>query len=384
MRTDRSDRSQGYGDRVMAVIRYESLLVEQALAREYAAEMEKTLKSLAGLNDIKPLIRSFEKDFAQYIGVKHAVAVNSGSDALKMALMAAGVGAGDEVIVPDLTYQAVALAVFYCGAKPVPVDVRKNDLQMDVDGVKAAVTKKTKAVIAAHMFGRPCDVEGISKFCRDNKIVLIEDVCQAESSQYKNRMLGSFGDMAVFSFSYYKPLSSCGGGGGMVVGNDAKVDRIRGWMEDWQNDDDLLRLGQRFAPLSFMDLVALKVKFARIKEIIASRDKIKALYEKELTKIKGITIFKDRAGAKSVPQNFVVCSDRRDQFMKFLTDHDVVAQKPYLSLHQMSVLKGLDKKNFPVSQWYAETALHLPLYSFMSQEKAETVIQHCRSFFGAK
>lgn len=365
----------------MAVIRYESLLVEQALAREYAAEMEKTLKSLAGLNDIKPLIRSFEKDFAQYIGVKHAVAVNSGSDALKMALMASGVGPGDEVIVPDLTYQAVALAVFYCGAKPVPVDVRKDDLEMDADGVKAAVTKKTKAVIAAHMFGRPCDVEGIGQFCREKKIVLIEDVCQAESSQYKNRMLGSFGDMAVFSFSYYKPLSSCGGGGGMVVGNDAKVDRIRGWMEDWQNDDELLKLGQRFAPMSFMDLVALKVKFARIKEIIASREKIKALYEKELAKLKRITIFKDRAGARSVPQNFVVCSGRRDQFMKFLAEHEVVAQKPYLSLHQMAVLKSLDKEKFPVSQWYSETALHLPLYSFMSAEKAETVIKQCRAFF---
>ena len=120
-------------------------------------------------------------------------AVNSGSDALKMALLAAGVGPGDEVIVPDLTYQAVALAVFYCGGKPVPVDVCRNDLQMDPDAVEKALSKKTKAIVAAHMFGRPCDVERIGKICRDSKIVFIEDVCQAESSRYEDRMLGSFG-----------------------------------------------------------------------------------------------------------------------------------------------------------------------------------------------
>lgn len=365
----------------MAVIRYESLLVEQALAREYALKLECSLKSMDGLNDIKPMVREFERKFAAYIGVKNAVAVNSGSDALKMALMAFGVGIGDEVIVPDLTYQAVALAVFYCGAKPVPVDACKDDLQMDPAAVKAAINKRTKAVIAAHMFGRPCDVEGLGKICREKKIVLIEDVCQAESSRYKDKMLGSFGDMAVFSFSYYKPLSSCGGGGGMIVSNSDKVERIRRWMEDWQDDEDLLKMGQRFAPLYFMDLIALNVKFARLKEIIASREKIKTLYERSLSTIKDVTIFKDRTSAKSVPQNFVVCSDRRDQFIGFLAKNGVVAQKPYLSLHRMSVLKGIDQDRFPVSQWYARTALHLPLYSFMSQEKVNIVIEHCRSFF---
>ncbi len=128
----------------MAAIRYESLLVEQALSREYAAEMERALKGMSGLNDIKPLVREFENEFARYIGVKNAVAVNSGSDALKMALLAAGIGPGDEVIVPDLTYQAVALAVFYCGAKPVPVDARADDLQMDPSLLEACHHQEDK------------------------------------------------------------------------------------------------------------------------------------------------------------------------------------------------------------------------------------------------
>jgi dTDP-4-amino-4,6-dideoxygalactose transaminase len=363
----------------MAAVRYESILVEQALAREYAAEMERVLKGMSGLNDIKPLVRDFEKVFAKYIGVENAVAVNSGSDALKMALLAAGVGHGDEVIVPNLTYQAVALAVIYCGATPIPVDADKDDLQINVDLIEAALTKKTKAIIAAHMFGCPCDVEAIATLCRDKKIMFIEDVCQAESSRYKKRMLGSFGDMAVFSFSYYKPLSSCGGGGGMVVFNDKKFDRIRKWMEDWRNDEELLKLGQRFAPMAFMDLIALRVKFARLKEIIASRHKIKAQYEQGLSGVPGLTIFKDRPQVESVAQNFVVCCERRDQMMEFLTAQGIIVQKPYIPLHQMSSLKGI-KGKFPVSEWYSTQALQLPLHSFMSPEKAKAVIECCQSF----
>ncbi len=364
----------------MAAIRYESILVEQALAREYAAEMEHALKGMSGLNDIKPMVRDFENGFARYIGVKNAVAVNSGSDALKMALLAAGVGQGDEVIVPDLTYQAVALAVFYCGAKPVPVDARIDDLQMDPAAVEAAITRKTKAVIAAHMFGRPCDVERIGKLCRGKNIFFIEDVCQAESSRYKDRMLGTFGDMATFSFSYYKPLSSCGGGGGMVVLRDEEGDRIRRWMEDWRNDDELLRTGQRFAPMSFMDLIALRVKMSHLKEIIKSRHKIKALYEHGLSAIEGLTIFKDRPQTESVAQNFVVCCQQRDQLVDLLAAGGVMVQRPYLPLHQMAVFKGIKKEKFPVSEWYFASASHLPLHSFMSQEKARNVVECCRSF----
>ncbi len=364
----------------MAAIRYESILIEQALSREYAAEMEHVLKGMSGLNDIKPLVRDFEGEFARYIGVKNAVAVNSGSDALKMALLAAGVGQGDEVIVPDLTYQAVALAVFYCGARPVPVDVRIDDLEIDPAAVEASVTKKTKAIIAAHMFGRPCDVERIGKICRDKNIFFIEDVCQAESSRYKGHMLGSFGDMATFSFSYYKPLSSCGGGGGMVTFNNDEGNRIRHWMEDWRNDDELLKLGQRFAPMSLMDLIVLRVKFFHLKEIIFSRHKIKALYEQGLGAIEGLTIFKDRPQTESVAQNFVVCCEQRDQLADFLAAQGVMVQRPYLSLHQMEALKGTPKGKFPVSEWYSANALHLPLHSFMSQEKARDVVKFCCSF----
>ncbi len=365
----------------MQQIRYESALVEQALGAEYAAQLDRYLRQIQGLNDIKPLVREFERDFAAYIGVKHAVAVNSGSDALAMILRASGVKKGDEVIIPSLTYHAVALAVVYCGAKPVLVDANAGDLLLNVDGVARTVTSKTKVIVAAHMFGRACDMVALRGLCQRKKIVLVEDVCQAESSRLNGQMLGSYGDFGAFSFSYYKPLSSCGGGGGMVVFNDDKYLHIARWMEDWRDDAMLLGLGQRFAPMYFMDLVALRVKFLHLKKIVAARKKIKALYEKGLAGISSLTIFKDGSGVDSVPQNFVVCCDCRDELMHFLAANGVVAQKPYMPLHAMALYLTPVRRKFPVSEAYHRRALHLPLYSFMSPEKAFKVIAICKKFF---
>ena len=167
----------------------------------------------------------------------------------------------------------------------------------------------------------------------------------------------------------------------MVVFNGNCGNRVRHWLEDWRNDDELLKLGQRFAPMAFMDLVALRVKLSHIKKIIQSRQQIKALYEKSLGKIEGLTIFKDRPETESVAQNFVVCCKQRDQLADFLTAQGIMVQKPYLSLHQMAALKGNNKKNFPVSEWYSATALHLPLHSFMNQDKARKVVECISSFF---
>ena len=362
-------------------IRYESVWVEQILAPFYASEMQKVLSSMKGLNDIKSLIQDFENLFARYIGVRYAVAVNSGSDALKLALMLSGIGRGDEVIIPSLTYQAVALAVCYCGAQPILVDASRDDLQIDPEGICRAMTSRTRAVVAAHMFGRPCDVLRIKKICQDHNVIFIEDVCQAESSQAYGKRLGCFGDMAVFSFSYYKPLSSCGGGGGMIVSNDEKIHQVRYWMEDWRDDAFLVKLGQRFAPLSFMDLVALRVKFKCLKRILESRLKIKQLYEEQLRQLDAATIFRDKPATESIPQNFVVCSNKKEDLETFLTHQDVMVQKPYTPIHHMKIGSKGGLGSFPVSDWYFNTAIHLPLYSFMPVDKAKKVVQCCQAFF---
>jgi dTDP-4-amino-4,6-dideoxygalactose transaminase len=366
------------------MIRYESVFVEQVLAKEYAVLMQALLKNIQGLNDIKPLIRDFEQEFAQYIGVRHALAINSGSDGLRLVLRAAGVRPGDEVIIPDLTYQAVALAVVYSGARPVIADACSDDLNISAADVERLVTPRTRAIIAAHMFGRACNLDALQDICRRRGIVLIEDVCQAESSTYRGKMLGSFGELAVFSFSYYKPLSSCGGGGGMVAFNREEFGSIADWQNDWQDKPELLTNGQRFAPLSFMDLVVLKVKFSHLKKIVDSRKKIKGIYERTLKDVPGLELYIDPPATDSVPQNFVIACECRDELMRYLFAKDIMVQKPYIPLHLMSAYRTFSGSDYPVSDRYYQRALHLPLYSFMSEEKALRVVAVCRAFFGAK
>ena len=166
----------------------------------------------------------------------------------------------------------------------------------------------------------------------------------------------------------------------MVVSNGDDIDRIRPWMVGWQNGAELSGLGQRFAPMALMDLIVLQVKLAHIKKIIESRHKIKALYERELAGIEGLTIFQDNVQAESVAQNFVICCDRRDQLFDFLQSRGILAQRPYLPLHRTGIFEMIEKE-FPVSEWYSKNALHLPLYSFMDESKAGTVVASCRDFF---
>lgn len=163
-------------------------------------------------------IAEFERRFAQYTDVKHAASVCNGTVALHLALVALGIGPGDEVIVPTLTYISSANAIAYTGATPVFVDSSKSTWQMDPDDVVRKITSKTKAVMAVHLYGHPCDMEALTSIARDKSLFLVEDCAEAFGARYKGRHVGTFGDIATYSFYGNKTITS--GEGGMVVSND--------------------------------------------------------------------------------------------------------------------------------------------------------------------
>ncbi len=364
------------------IIRYEDMKVDRALLQEYAKEMKKALDSIRGQDDIIVLVKNFEKEFADYIERKFAVAVNSGTDGLCLCLAVLNIGAGDEVIMPNVTYPAVPLAVTYRKARPVFVDIDEDSLSMDTKKIEKAITKKTKAVIAAHMFARPCDIKKILDIAKKYKLKVIEDTCQAESSTYAGRKLGSFGDFGCFSFSYYKPLSSCGGGGGAVLFDNERYKDIYKYTQIWRDEKLHLDAGMRFAPIYLLDLIAVKVKFRYLQVIIKSRLKIKQIYEDELSKVRAIKIFKDQPNTNSVPQNFVILSDRRDALNDYLKKNNVISQEPYKPLHITKLFGALSGKcKFPVSDIYWNRALHLPLYSFMPEEECLYVAGLIKKFY---
>lgn len=170
-------------------------------------------------------VKQFEKEFAEYIGVKHAVSVGNGTDALIIALKALGIGHGDEVITTPFSFFATSEAISYVGAKPVFVDVERESYNLDPEKIEQAITENTKAILPVHIFGRSCKIDRILEIAKKHNLYVVEDAAQAAGCEYKGKKIGSFGDLACFSFFPTKNLG-CYGDGGMITTNNPKLEKV--------------------------------------------------------------------------------------------------------------------------------------------------------------
>src|SRR6202008_2312423 len=180
-------------------------------------------------------VAAFERDFATYSGTTECIALNSGTSALHLALLAAGVGAGDEVITVPFTFVASVAAVLYAGAKPVLVDIDPRSFTIDPSAIEAAITPRTKAILPVHLYGQPADMDPIMEAARRHNLVVIEDAAQAHGAKYKGRAVGSIGDMACFSFYPGKNLGAYGEGGAVTTSNAEYARTVR-MLRDWGQD----------------------------------------------------------------------------------------------------------------------------------------------------
>lgn len=195
-------------------------IAQPALGAEEIAAVNEVFQS--GMLAQGSITTKFENNFADYCGVLHATGVNSGTAALHMGLLALGIGPGDEVIVPSFTFIATATSVSMCGAKPVIVDVNKDTYTINPDEVSENITDKTKAVIGVHLFGQPFDINSLNEICKDKDIYLIEDAAQSHGSLYKDKKVGSFGELGCFSFYPTKNMTTIEGG--MITTNNTELD----------------------------------------------------------------------------------------------------------------------------------------------------------------
>lgn len=247
-----------------------------------------------------PYVRKFEKLFSHKHKVKDAVAVSSGTTALHLALLCLGIKKGDEVIVPDLTFAATINAIIYVGAKPVIAKVNKKTWTIDHNNLEKLCTNRTKAVIAVHLFGNPCNLNYLVKFCRRKNFYLIEDCAESIGSSYSNKLVGKFGDAATFSFYGNKTITT--GEGGMIffkknaLNEKARILRDHGMSQQRRYYHDIVGYNYR---LTNMQAAIGCAQFERLDKIINEKIKIAKEYKKHLKQIKNITFQKDESLSKN-------------------------------------------------------------------------------------
>ena len=321
-----------------------------------------------------PNVQAFEKEAAQYLGVKHAIGCASGTDALHLALLALGIGPGDEVITSAFTFIATAEAIKYVGATPIFVDIDPLTFNITPDNIKAAITNKTKAVMPVHLFGQPVDLPAIKAICEKHGLLLVEDCAQSFGATVNNQQTGSFGAAAGFSFFPSKNLGCFGDGGLVTTQSDeiaAKIKQFRNHGSDVRYYHDVIGYNSR---LDELQAVVLRAKLKRIDQYNAARRHAAHLYSRQLADLPLTPPYEDGIGRHVYHQYTLLC-DRRDEVMAALQAQQISCAVYYpVPLHQQTVFKeecaGL---SLPVTESVAARCFSLPICSNLSDDTVEQI-----------
>ena len=320
----------------------------------------------------------FEAEFAEYCEVKYAVGVNSGTDALYLALAALDLGPGDEVILPTFTFIATALCISYTGAKPVFVDIEEDTYNIDPKVFKKAITKKTKAVIPVHIYGQAGNMEEIRKIAKTHKLKIIEDAAQAHGATYQNKKIGSLGDAACFSFYPTKSLGAFGDGGMIVTDNKTIYEKSLMLRDYGRVDRYNHKIKGYNSRLDTIQAVVLSAKLKCLDGWNKMRNEKAAYYRALLRNVKGVvvpTIQKDRT---HVFQTFAIRVKKRDKIAEAFKNKGVGVLIHYpIPLHLQEAYKELKYKkgDFPVAEKIANEILSLPMFPHLTNTQVEYVAE---------
>jgi dTDP-4-amino-4,6-dideoxygalactose transaminase len=320
-------------------------------------------------------VSGFEEDFAAFSGARHAVAVNSGTSALHLAMLAAGIGPGDEVITVPFTFVATVAAIGYTGARPVFVDVDPVSYTMDPSKIEAAITEHTKAIVPVHLYGQPADMDPIVDIARRHNLIVIEDAAQAHASEYKSRRVGSLGDLACFSFYPGKNLGAYGEGGAVVTDNPEHTRIIRMY-RDWgaEKKYEHVLKGYNYR-LEGIQGAILRVKLRYLEAWTASRRSHAAAYDKLLAE-SGLGLPQAMPYGRHVYHVYAVRTTQRAALQTQLQAAGVQTGIHYpIPVHLLPAWAelGYQAGAFPVSERLADEVLSLPMYPEMNREQLETV-----------
>jgi len=325
-------------------------------------------------------VEAFESDFAAFCGARHCIGVGNGLDALHLILRAMDIGAGDEVIVPSNTYIATWLAVSYAGATPVPVEPDEATFNIDPERIEAAITHRTKAILAVHLYGQPADMDPVSAVARKYGLRVIEDAAQAHGARYKGRRTGSLGDAAGFSFYPGKNLGAIGDGGAVVTNDDeiaARVRVLRNYVSQVKYYNEVKGYNSR---LDELQAAFLRVKLACLDEWNARRAAIADVYRGALAAA-GLRLPHVPEWAQPAWHLFVVRVDERSRLTDNLDRQGIGWLIHYpLPPHLQEAYRemGLPVGAFPIAEQTAQEVVSLPMGPHLMPAQASAVAEACR------
>jgi dTDP-4-amino-4,6-dideoxygalactose transaminase len=355
------------------------------LHTQYQSLREEVVQALQDVADstlyvLGPKVAEFERAFAEYVGARHCVGVNSGTSALHLALICAGVGKGDEVITVPMTFIATSWAVSYVGADPVFVDVDPATYTMDVDLVEKQITRKTKALLPVHLYGQPADMAPLQELSRSYGIPIIEDAAQAHGARYRGRPAGSMGLCGCFSFYPGKNLGAYGEGGAVVTDDDDIAARLRALRDHaqssrYQHDE----IGFNYRMDGFQGAV-LGIKLKHLERWTEARRLLAARY-KELLGDLPLQLPAEAPDRRHVWHLFVVLHRERDRLREELEKRGIVTSLHYpMPVHLQKAYRYLRYRvgDFPVAERIARECMSLPLYPEMTTAQQDRVVEALR------
>jgi dTDP-4-amino-4,6-dideoxygalactose transaminase len=325
---------------------------------------------------------ALEQEAAKLLKVKHAIAVNSGTDALVIGLRALGVGPGDEVVTTPFTFFATAEAISLVGAKPVFCDIESGSYLMDAADARKRITKKTKALLPVHLYGQPSDLSALKALAKRSGLRLLEDACQAFGAFSKSGAAGALGDAGAFSFYPTKNLGAAGDAGLLVTQQDAVAKiahNLRNHGSDKRYYHDAVGYCSR---MDEMQAIVLRAKLPHLAAWVKKRRSLAAAYSKSLAGLPGLGL--PQADPSHVWHQYAVrvAAGRREELMEHLKAQDVATMVFYpLALHQQKAYASLKTGALPHAQSAASEVLCLPIFAEMSHAQQMHVIRSLRSFF---
>lgn len=332
-------------------------------------------------------VLEFEKAFAQFLGVKYSIAVNSGTAALHVAMLAHGIGAGDEVITSPFTFIATANSVLFTGAKPVFADIEEDTFNIDPDKILEKITPRTKAVLPVHLFGHPADMRAVSEIAEDHNLTIIEDACQAHAAKFDGRYAGTFG---AGTFSFYPTKNMTTGEGGIITTSDPQIYEHAKLLKSHGSKQRYLHeiLGYNFRMTDIAAAIGIE-QLKKLEMFTSARQKNAAYLNSGLTDIPGIVTPRTRRDCEHVFHQYTIrvteeCRVDRDALVKVLNENGVGTGIYYPQpVHRQPLYMELGyTDSLPVAERMSQEVVSLPVHPAVTEEDLDFIIKTIRGTCG--